>query len=50
MELPAHVDAVVIDCDGLLVDTETSWTRAETAIFAEHGHGFGPEQPGPRAR
>ncbi|REG00537.1 HAD superfamily hydrolase (TIGR01509 family) [Asanoa ferruginea] len=39
--LPGAVAAVVFDCDGLLVDTETCWTRAETAIFAEHGHGFG---------
>jgi HAD superfamily hydrolase (TIGR01509 family) len=44
MTLPVHVDAVVFDCDGLLVDTETCWTRAETSIFAEHGHGFGLEQ------
>ena len=44
MRIPENVDAVVFDCDGLLVDTETAWTRAETAIFAEHGHGFGPEQ------
>jgi HAD superfamily hydrolase (TIGR01509 family) len=44
MELPETVDAVVFDCDGLLVDTESGWSRAEAAIFAEHGHGFGPEQ------
>ncbi|GAA1595275.1 HAD family hydrolase [Actinoplanes couchii] len=44
MTLPNHVDAVVFDCDGLLVDTETCWTRAETRIFAEHGHEFGLEQ------
>jgi HAD superfamily hydrolase (TIGR01509 family) len=44
MSLPPDVDAVVFDCDGLLVDTETSWTRAETALFAEHGHPFGLEQ------
>jgi HAD superfamily hydrolase (TIGR01509 family) len=44
MSLPLHVDAVVFDCDGLLVDTETCWSRAETAIFAEHGHSFGPDQ------
>ncbi|HEX9999269.1 MAG TPA: HAD family phosphatase, partial [Actinoplanes sp.] len=44
MTLPGNVEAVVFDCDGLLVDTETCWTRAETAIFAEHGHGFGLEQ------
>jgi HAD superfamily hydrolase (TIGR01509 family) len=44
MALPGNIDAVVFDCDGLLVDTETCWTRAETAIFAEHGHGFGLDQ------
>ena len=44
MTLPDEVDAVVFDCDGLLVDTETCWTRAETALFAEHGHPFGPTQ------
>jgi HAD superfamily hydrolase (TIGR01509 family) len=44
MTLPENVDAVVFDCDGLLVDTETCWSRAETALFAEHGHGFGLEQ------
>lgn len=27
-----------------LVDTEGCWTVAESAIFAEHGHPFGPEQ------
>ena len=25
--------AVVFDCDGLLVDTETLWTRAERELF-----------------
>lgn len=25
---------VLFDCDGLLLDTETCWTRAETALFA----------------
>ncbi len=44
MSLPAAVDAVVFDCDGLLVDTESCWTRAETALFAAHGHAFGLEQ------
>ncbi|BDM74413.1 haloacid dehalogenase (plasmid) [Streptomyces nigrescens] len=42
--LPNSVEAVVFDCDGLLVDTEACWTVAETAIFAAHGHPFGPEQ------
>ncbi|MFF9393453.1 HAD family hydrolase [Streptomyces griseoluteus] len=44
MSLPLAPQAVVFDCDGLLVDTEVCWTRAETEIFAAHGHGFGPEQ------
>ncbi|MEV4439555.1 HAD family phosphatase [Streptomyces sp. NPDC049577] len=42
--LPSDTEAVVFDCDGLLVDTESCWTVAETAIFAAHGHPFGPEQ------
>lgn len=42
--LPPAPEAVVFDCDGLLVDTEVCWTRAETKIFAAHGHDFGPEQ------
>ncbi|GAA2716695.1 MULTISPECIES: HAD family phosphatase [Streptomyces] len=42
--LPARPDAVVFDCDGLLVDTESHWTVAETALFAAHGHPFGPAQ------
>lgn len=28
--------AVAFDCDGLLVDTEVCWTRAEAAMFARH--------------
>jgi HAD superfamily hydrolase (TIGR01509 family) len=32
--------AVVFDCDGLLVDTETLWTRAETELFRRHGLPF----------
>lgn len=36
--------AVVFDCDGLLMDTETCWTVAETAVFARRGLGFGPEE------
>lgn len=37
-------EAVVFDCDGLLVNTEACWTVAETAIFAAHGHPFGPKR------
>ena len=44
MELPHRVSAIVFDCDGLLVDTEPVWTIGETAVFAENGFAFGPEQ------
>jgi len=33
-------DAVIFDCDGLLLDTETAWTRAETELFRRHGSTF----------
>jgi HAD superfamily hydrolase (TIGR01509 family) len=44
VRIPVEVDAVIFDCDGLLAETESGWTRAETAIFREHGYDFGPEQ------
>jgi HAD superfamily hydrolase (TIGR01509 family) len=44
VNVPLEIDAVVLDCDGLLVETESGWTRAETAIFAENGFGFGPAE------
>ncbi len=33
-------DAVVFDNDGLLLDTEESWTRAQETLFERHGHRF----------
>jgi len=44
MALPPHVSAIVFDCDGLLLDTESCWSRAEAALFADHGFGFGPAE------
>jgi beta-phosphoglucomutase-like phosphatase (HAD superfamily) len=38
-----RIDAVVFDNDGLLLDTEDAWTRAETALFARHGSTFATE-------
>ncbi len=35
-----HVDAVIFDCDGLLVDTETAWTRAERVFYGRRGVEF----------
>jgi HAD superfamily hydrolase (TIGR01509 family) len=32
--------AVVFDNDGLLLDTEAAWTRAEEALFERHGSSF----------
>ncbi len=43
MRAPSEVDAVIFDCDGLLAETESGWSRAETIIFREHGQDFGPE-------
>jgi HAD superfamily hydrolase (TIGR01509 family) len=34
-------EAIVFDCDGLLMDTESCWTIAERAMFARHGLPFG---------
>jgi HAD superfamily hydrolase (TIGR01509 family) len=38
--LAAPPQAVVFDNDGLLLDTEMAWTRAEEALFAHHGGMF----------
>ncbi|GGJ96895.1 haloacid dehalogenase [Pilimelia anulata] len=37
----SRVDGVVLDCDGLLADTEPCWFRAEDSIFAEYGRRYG---------
>ncbi|WP_323379304.1 HAD family hydrolase [Streptomyces durbertensis] len=42
--LPETAQAVVFDCDGLLVETESRWTVAETALFHSYGRLFGPEE------
>jgi HAD superfamily hydrolase (TIGR01509 family) len=31
---------VVFDCDGLLLDTESAWTRAEVELYGRHGLAF----------
>jgi HAD superfamily hydrolase (TIGR01509 family) len=38
--VPGPFDAVIFDNDGLLLDTEQAWTRAETRLFASHGSTF----------
>jgi HAD superfamily hydrolase (TIGR01509 family) len=37
---PVTPAAVVFDNDGLLLDTEEAWTRAETTLFARRGRTF----------
>jgi HAD superfamily hydrolase (TIGR01509 family) len=32
--------AIIFDNDGLLLDTEDAWTRAETTLFSRHGATF----------
>lgn len=41
---PDRVSGLIFDFDGLLADTETSWSRAEASVFADYGWGFGPAE------
>ena len=38
--MPARFQAVVFDNDGLLLDTEEAWTRAEETLFERRGQTF----------
>ena len=40
---PQPTAGFVFDNDGLLLDTEPCWTRAERSVFERHGHAFGLE-------
>ncbi|HVX33554.1 MAG TPA: HAD family phosphatase [Solirubrobacterales bacterium] len=40
---PRRPDAVVFDNDGLLLDTESVWTRAEADLFERYGAEFTPD-------
>ena len=40
--MPALPAAAVFDNDGLLLDTEEAWTRAEVRLFTAHGSVFTP--------
>jgi HAD superfamily hydrolase (TIGR01509 family) len=41
--MEALFEAIVFDNDGLLLDTEDAWTRAETELFGRHGETFTAE-------
>ena len=38
--MPGPFEAVIFDNDGLLLDTEAAWTRAEQDLFERYGHEF----------
>ncbi|MBA3264446.1 MAG: HAD family phosphatase [Thermoleophilaceae bacterium] len=38
--MASSFEAIVFDNDGLLLDTEEAWTRAETTLFERHGDTF----------
>jgi HAD superfamily hydrolase (TIGR01509 family) len=40
---PAPPEGAVFDTDGLLLDTEELWTRAQGELFARRGREFAPE-------
>lgn len=40
--LPGPYAAVVLDLDGLLVQTEDLWSQAKEILFARHGVDYGP--------
>jgi HAD superfamily hydrolase (TIGR01509 family) len=41
--MESRFEAIVFDNDGLLLDTEHAWTRAETVLFERHGSTFTAE-------
>jgi HAD superfamily hydrolase (TIGR01509 family) len=40
--VPASIDALILDLDGVLLDTERIWGIAEAALCRHHGVGYGP--------
>ena len=40
VRMQAPFEAIVFDNDGLMLDTEHAWTRAETELFGRHGETF----------
>jgi HAD superfamily hydrolase (TIGR01509 family) len=44
IELPGRFRAAVFDLDGLLIDSEPGWGRAESELFQRHGLEYSEEQ------
>src|SRR5665811_2069096 len=40
---PASVRAVIFDCDGLLVDSESAWSRVQSEVYRGYGVEFTDE-------
>jgi len=41
---PAPPTAIVFDCDGLLLETESCWSLAETELFESYDRSFGDDE------
>jgi HAD superfamily hydrolase (TIGR01509 family) len=44
MRPPTPEPPIVFDCDGVLLDGEAAWTRAETRLFARYGRSYRAEE------
>ena len=44
LNAPSPPAAVVFDCDGLLLETESCWSLAEEELFARYGKVFGADE------
>ncbi|MGI8649990.1 MAG: HAD family hydrolase [Rubrobacter sp.] len=40
MEKSVRYEAVIFDCDGLLMDTEGAWEKGEARLLANYGHEY----------
>lgn len=42
--MPPDAPAVVFDLDGVLLESEPTWTSVETQLFARYGRPYGPKE------